>query len=637
MQSVLRFFVLALLCLVLDAKQPPARDGAGNGSSGDSANVILSKILPCAKQSWQCGNWEGPLQAWDLTTCVEGRTPEGKGLSLSTCDFCMSIRVIDPDSSKQRVVTSPQAQRQKCEHKWHAGVHTECFDPMRAGDLLLIAYRARLYVLAVEEVFPYLRYRIGTMALTDPLPPVIDLRSLRWQEKLTDNEISIGGRSIPVYTDVPEKALSIVYDNYYGYLGSRPELEDENPAFMAIVHKSDLPDRNVVDLGKFRFKTWEDGLGNLCTPSNEPVTKTVETPTPIVEDTSSTSATKQPRSDSGNAEYLELHRGPIWDVDCPSDGSYIATAGSDGRVVISYLDRAVRTVIGPLDSTSRFFSVGTSRDGRVVIAGGDFDTCRSVLKINLPDATLENISLPLGTGYTTAVSFRKRDGLIACLTSPGQLLIVRDKSTERFTSPTQLHILGRKNDSRPDVVDVTGDTLSGVLSPDCGFCALMCAMKREPVGNDYALIVFDSKGQQTLRHGVEGLDPLGSRAAFLAEDHLVLCLSSGALLEWRFLADSHKWQLQRTLPMATGPFSAALASHDGRSVWLARESTVFEIDVASGMTKRRVVLEVGEAPNEPHLPVAPVPAIVDMVLVPNYNLLAAALRDGRLALISLDR
>jgi hypothetical protein len=274
MELMRRLLLLAALSQVLFAGCGPSEDASGDSEDGDPF-----QILPCAEQSWQCGKWERPAQPWDPRTFHYSPwpTPDGTTLPVSVCESCGSLRIIDPNRGKERILASVSAQGWRCEHnKWSRACHTGSIDPVRVGDLLLIAYRARLYILAVDKIFPGLRYRIASMAIGDSLPSAINLGSLRWRRERGDYDIRFGERQMLLFMYGPDDAFAVTYDYLYGYMGRDPGLEDEHTAFIAIVHKSDLSNGNVVEPGRFRFKTWEDGLGNLCPPSSADATATQE-------------------------------------------------------------------------------------------------------------------------------------------------------------------------------------------------------------------------------------------------------------------------------------------------------------------------------------------------------------------------
>ncbi len=201
----------------------------------------------------------------------------------------------------------------------------------------------------------------------------------------------------------------------------------------------------MVEPGRFSFKTWEDGLGNLCPPSSQNVaaTEKEETAGSVAADVNDLILRVPPPRDNAQTTYLELHHGPIYGIDCPADGAYIVTGGFDGTVVIAYLDRRVRTVVGPMDRLDKFFCVSASKDGNTIVAGGMLGTEQSILKISLPDAVSERVALPRATGRMYDIRFCRGDSSIACLTGPMKETIGPREALQHFTSPAQVLLLDR--------------------------------------------------------------------------------------------------------------------------------------------------------------------------------------------------
>jgi hypothetical protein len=209
--------------------------------------------------------------------------PDGQFL-LSLCDECSSILLVNPEDRTERIVLSVEGRIEKCEHKWESAVHAWSFEPVEPGDVLFIIYKGEMYALMLEKIFGNLfpnqkiSYKIAKIAESGRFPTNVKWRELTWQKREAEEEIPIADRKISFFADSVvmdggrniKKFVSIGYDNYYGgYSGTPDAGKYETPAHIAIVHRSYLEDNPVVDLTKFRFKTWEDGLGNLV-DTNEP-------------------------------------------------------------------------------------------------------------------------------------------------------------------------------------------------------------------------------------------------------------------------------------------------------------------------------------------------------------------------------
>ena len=57
--------------------------------------------------------------------------------------------------------------------------------------------------------------------------------------------------------------IEIFYDQYYGGFDNLTS-PDCDIAKIAIIHKDDMKESSIIDFRQYRFKSWEDGLGNKC-------------------------------------------------------------------------------------------------------------------------------------------------------------------------------------------------------------------------------------------------------------------------------------------------------------------------------------------------------------------------------------
>jgi len=55
-----------------------------------------------------------------------------------------------------------------------------------------------------------------------------------------------------------------MYDQYYGGAHGPGAVIGDDTAKISVIHKEDLKENVIVDLRQYRFKSWEDGLGNRC-------------------------------------------------------------------------------------------------------------------------------------------------------------------------------------------------------------------------------------------------------------------------------------------------------------------------------------------------------------------------------------
>jgi hypothetical protein len=256
----------------------------------DSNNFSLS--IPCWEQIWQCGNWK-PLES---NLNGEWVFYEGNW-GMSICDNCGSIRILDFGNKKERTLFSPTSrfrpseyewtaglsQRQLAlygfdpifgEHKWVAGLSQRSFDLIEAGDILVVQQRNYLFIFMIQEISGIalddqeVRYKVAKFSLKDKWPVKIDLSKVNWKERKNHKALPIAGRGIEfdlfptVWTNDKPTFIEIFYDQYYGGSDGPEAVMGDDVAKIAIIHKDDVQGDYIVDLRRYRFKSWEDGLGN---------------------------------------------------------------------------------------------------------------------------------------------------------------------------------------------------------------------------------------------------------------------------------------------------------------------------------------------------------------------------------------
>jgi hypothetical protein len=185
------------------------------------------------------------------------------------------MRLVNPKDRTQRIILSPESCIKGQEHRWQSSVHRHSYDLIEEGDAVFVIYEKQMYVLLMQQIFfNEISYKIAEIAGSGSFPKQVDLKELPWREQEADEEegIPVGSRRLtvdastmpPVIKKDHTFSLSIVYDVYYAFLGGTGSYKYDPPTHIAIVHKPYLEKNSVVDLTKFRFKAWEDGLGNRC-------------------------------------------------------------------------------------------------------------------------------------------------------------------------------------------------------------------------------------------------------------------------------------------------------------------------------------------------------------------------------------
>jgi hypothetical protein len=595
-------YKMVLVVVVVGVSVLWACRGSRGGTVEDSNDFRSS--LPCWEQSWECGRWVTSESYPKTEDAVYIFTADDKPLLMSVCEWCNSIRVVEAQNKIERIVLSPKGQKERCRHKWIAGLHNWSFEPVRSGDALFIIYNNQMYVVKVRQVIWHEQKVICDLAkVADPngILTTVNLGNLTWQKLEAIREISICNHTIAFFTpfddDDMNGSITIHYDRYYGCSYGPEASQDSQNAHIAIVQRAYLETNSVVDLTKFRFKTWEDGLGNRCgetTASDESVLNKQEV-------------------------FLGLHDGPIRDIAAAPDGSFIATTAVDGQAIINYLELPLKKVIGPFNHIKAFTALTVSRCGTSILAAGEAygGFPRIVLRFDTTDGRYEEIKIPFD-GSIMSFSYYNNDKHIAYITADNKLSFF-DLEAQKLVSSH--HIFG-------------GFIHSIAVSPKQDFFAIISMNEIEYKNAEPCkLTIFDQKGTQTLSYQFESCrGTYYSKMVFLGSEHLALCLPTGEMWQWKWLPDDRKWKIDKKVRITSGLFSAIESSADGKTIWLAKENSVIAIDSGSGQTLDETTFDIGEIKSN-----FLTPAITVIEIVPQRQTLAVGLGDGRVALMSIPK
>jgi hypothetical protein len=233
-----------------------------------------STLIPCWKQSWQIGTWQ-PLTYTPTTEefFVEGfPAPDRTILMSSVCLWCKSARIVDSENKMERFMLSPKANKKHCEHAWRPAVLMSAYEQVKSGDALFVIYDNQGYVILLDEIYgrnfdsQKISYRLAKLSLSGNSWTKVNLQKLSWKKMDTEKEIPLAKRTISFFAETggEDKYITISYDNCYGILNVPVARPYWDSAHIAIIHKSYLENNSTIDLTKFRFKTWEDGLENQC-------------------------------------------------------------------------------------------------------------------------------------------------------------------------------------------------------------------------------------------------------------------------------------------------------------------------------------------------------------------------------------
>lgn len=605
--------VCCLLGMLLFFMGSSLREREVQETAGTStASIDPSKIFPRWEQSWDCGNWTAIVNEPPYKEVVTMTTRRGKVLYQSFCGWCKSRRIVDPDTKRQRILLSPKARNEACEHRWLPGISQKTLEPLEAGDALVVVYREQMYFLRIQELIRPIDSPEGCasalceftkIGLGSGLDTEIDFRRLSWKKGTAIEVLPIPEHPVVFYVDSAENGdespvMLFEYDAYYGHSYGPDARAYEDSAHIAVIHKADLQKNSVVDLAAYPFKTWEDGLSNKCgdeTPS--------EGPSPIEQKT----------------VYLDLHRTAIRDIAVPNDGAYVASVSCDPQVVIQYIDRPLRKVFGPFPHRSTFSSLLVSQDGTWLLAGADPHPYFPLsVKINTSDGSYETIDIPLA-GTMISLFGYDSDKKVAYITAPNKLFFL-DLELRQVTSSQE----------------ALGEFItSAAASPQVKFIATASvrndanAASTEPCG----LTIFDQQGNKTLTHQFENCRASAlAKMAFLTEDCLALCLPIGEMWKWKWSPEKNQWSIEKKLRIESGRFSAVERSPDGKTLWLSIDKRLMAIDTGTGRTVHEQDFDIREPKSK--FWVQPITVIK---IVPGKGLLAVGFQDGRVALVPIPK
>ncbi len=258
------------------------KDRSGSDNSDDQAEanapveIQLSPPLPCWSQSWNCGTWR-PLTYKPKPELTLPLGIADAELALSTCAGCSSFRLVNWDDQTERIALSREAREVPCLHEWRPGFCSYSLETIEPGDAVFILYNGKMYVLVLKHILgdpvPYqeISYRIAEVCPDNGvLSTNVAWKTLAWKERSATESMTLGERDIKFCAQVavlPNRKLGVKYITIkydYNYHSLPMEETGSDAAHIAIVHKAYLESHPVVELAKFRFKTWEDGLGNWC-------------------------------------------------------------------------------------------------------------------------------------------------------------------------------------------------------------------------------------------------------------------------------------------------------------------------------------------------------------------------------------
>ncbi|MHB9070609.1 MAG: hypothetical protein ACYC54_09605 [Sedimentisphaerales bacterium] len=255
-----------------------------------AASKSPDEIFPCWKQSWDAGKWDMLISEpndfernkyFEVNPHIVNGRLVSRNVVWTSCENCNSFRVIDYEGRKERFISSFENSLQKCEsHKWEPTLNSRAAEPVEIDDYVCVIFDKSMYLVQMVNVVwgiekQGISYRIAKLTDSGNFNISINLHKLKWTKGSSDGTVIIGTQKLDispytVYLKSGERPYAIVdYDCVYGGMPAYNEFSQTgNPRHIAIIHKKDIDANMIIDLTKFRFKTWEDGLGNLCEQNN---------------------------------------------------------------------------------------------------------------------------------------------------------------------------------------------------------------------------------------------------------------------------------------------------------------------------------------------------------------------------------
>jgi hypothetical protein len=279
---IMIFFAFALVLCSCDNETP---------ENQNSIPVDPEVFFPCWRQSWKSGEWLPVTEkiyekdCWSISIKErEDGTSEGVSETclISYCDIHREVRIVDTKNRKYRIYEHYNKSKNAGDHEWESSILNSSFNPIVKGDVLVIICQSSMFVVQIIDVYNLrgikVRYKIANVDLTEENCKFFDLDKFKWKKRTCDGSFDLGIKEIPLSTDsyklpgTNKYPIGIFYDYFFG--GYTNEFINEDlpsgpVARIAIIHESDYVNKGSIDLRQFRFKTWEDGLGNRREKANK--------------------------------------------------------------------------------------------------------------------------------------------------------------------------------------------------------------------------------------------------------------------------------------------------------------------------------------------------------------------------------
>jgi len=225
----------------------------------------LSGPFPYTLQNWDCGEWitlESPLDSEPFYCWPEGDLLFGS----QVCKKCKSNRIVEIRTNREKILLIEDFNKTDCtKHEWIKGISGAAYatPSIRAGDAAVIYWENHLYIYWIQYIeddgisFKWISISKDQFTQSTKL----FWNTLSWQKhQAKDYFICNEKLQVPfhVHYHLNKIVLTIRYPLRYGELWD----DDENtPYYIAVIREEDI-DKNQIDLSHYRFKLWQDGMGD---------------------------------------------------------------------------------------------------------------------------------------------------------------------------------------------------------------------------------------------------------------------------------------------------------------------------------------------------------------------------------------